>query len=279
MDTIQKMVPYLTKDEESKCVALLAITTLARPEVATQMATLYRGNGSVCALQKIAAAGDLQAKQQAVSALSSIATSSQGEDRNSALGALSGIFEKYKAGVVKVTASTDSGEMMSSGLVVSSSGFVLIPEYMAGISFGGSAMPKPHGFSVELWDGTKHQAILVDVNESYRLAILKVDYPALYPIVLSRKPPAASTTVIVVGFFQGTLLKAEIARVVSLDQHFVSVEPAGRYPGQETGGIGGGPILDDKGEAVGISHSSKSSLELFVRSDLAINYLHSKGYM
>jgi ankyrin repeat protein len=50
LETIEKMIPHLTTGEESKRVALLAIKTLANPELATQMAQLYAGEGSVQAL-------------------------------------------------------------------------------------------------------------------------------------------------------------------------------------------------------------------------------------
>jgi len=63
-----------------------------------KLARLYQGKGSVCALEKIATVGDQQARQQAVSALSSIASSTRAADRSQALGALGGIFEKYKHG-------------------------------------------------------------------------------------------------------------------------------------------------------------------------------------
>lgn len=116
MDIVSKMMPYLTKDEQSKCGALLVITTLANPELAVRMARFYQGSGSVCALEKIAVTGDQKAwqpavaalstiassnrgedhqtGQQAVSALSMIASSSSGEDRKTALGALSSVLEK-----------------------------------------------------------------------------------------------------------------------------------------------------------------------------------------
>jgi hypothetical protein len=241
------MVPYLSKDEESKCIALLAINTLASPQVATQMASLYQGKGSVCALQRIATAGDQQAKQQAVSALSNIASSSSA-DKSEALGALTVIFENYKAGVVKVIGKTDQGDVESSGLVVTNSGHVLIPDYMAGAQFSGASVPKAHEFQVEMFDGTKYAAVLVDVNPSYKLGILQFKAPHLLPIVLSTVPPSAGARVVMVGFIQNargpfeTALRAQVGTVRSLDANFVNVIASG-----DAAGGGGGPILNDKG--------------------------------
>jgi len=274
LDTIQKLVPYLSKDEDSKCVALLAINALATPQVATQMARLYQGKGSVCALEKIATVGDQQAKQQAVSALSSIASSTRADDRSQAIGALSGIFERYKSGVVKVTVTTDQGEASSSGLVVSGSGLVLIPDYMAGAHFAGGPVVNAKGFQVELFDGTKQPAALIDVSEPYKLALLKVTNAHVFPIALSSVLPTAGTPVVMVGFLQGGELRAAVGTVASVDASFVKVYGIG-----EAAGGGGGPILNDKGEAIGILHSAQSGpqgLQLFVRSDLAIKYLQSK---
>lgn len=67
------------------------------------------------------------------------------------------------------------GALQSSGLVVTSSGLVLIPDYVAGASFAGETVVlKPHDFQLETFDGTKHPAVLVDVNPTYRLGILQV---------------------------------------------------------------------------------------------------------
>jgi S1-C subfamily serine protease len=284
LDTIQKMVPYLTKDEDSKCVALLAINTLASPQVATQMATLYQGKGAVCALQKIAIVGDQQAKQQAVSALSNIAGSTSA-DKSEALGALTAIFENYKAGVVKVIGKTDQGDLESSGLVVTSSGYVLIPDYVAGAQFAGATVPKAHEFQVETFDGTKYPAALVDVNPSYKLGILQFTAPHLLPIALSSSAPSLGARVVMVAFTQDargrvpleTTLRAQVGTVSSLDANFVTVVTSG-----DAAGGGGGPILNDKGEALGILHSGKQQRGaqlLFVRSDNAARYLRSKGFL
>jgi hypothetical protein len=51
----------------------------------------------------------------------------------------------------------------------------LIPDYVAGASFAGETVVlKPHDFQLETFDGTKHPAVLVDVNPTYRLGILQV---------------------------------------------------------------------------------------------------------
>jgi hypothetical protein len=131
MDIVSKMMPYLTKDEQSKCGALLVIKTLApNSDLAVQMAKFYQGSGSVCALEKIAATdekalrpamaalssiassyfgGDRQTGQQAVSALSAIASSNSGENRKTALRVLSTVLDK-NAEVAVCTDVTNSRE-------------------------------------------------------------------------------------------------------------------------------------------------------------------------
>src|SRR5205807_8188232 len=104
LETIEKMIPHLTKGEDSKRVALLAMKVLGNPELATQMAQLYAGEGSVQALQQIAESGDAKEKRQAVSALSNIAVSGVPKDMSLAADALGIVFRNYKSSVVKILA-------------------------------------------------------------------------------------------------------------------------------------------------------------------------------
>ena len=67
--------------------------------------------------------------------------------------------------------------------------------------------------------------------------------------------------------------EAKVGTIASVDANFVKVYGIG-----EAGGGGGGPILNDKGEAI-VLHSGQpgpQGVELFVRSDLALKYLQSK---
>ena len=52
MQTVEKMIPHLTKDEASKRAALIAIGALATPKLAAQMAEAYGGQGSIDALTR-----------------------------------------------------------------------------------------------------------------------------------------------------------------------------------------------------------------------------------
>src|SRR5207247_1525709 len=73
MQTVEKMIPHLAKDETSRQAALVAISVLASPSVATRIAEVYGGQASVSALTKIAAAGNPKESGAAVSALTTIA--------------------------------------------------------------------------------------------------------------------------------------------------------------------------------------------------------------
>lgn len=110
METMEKMIPHLTKDEDSKRVALVTIRNLARPELATQMAQLYPSEGSILALQQFASSNNPEERRQAVNALSSIATSGGEQTKASALDALGSIFDNFKSAVVRIKSVSESGQ-------------------------------------------------------------------------------------------------------------------------------------------------------------------------
>lgn len=51
LQTVEKMIPHLAKDESSKRAALLAISVLATPKLAARFTEVYGGQGSVDALK------------------------------------------------------------------------------------------------------------------------------------------------------------------------------------------------------------------------------------
>jgi S1-C subfamily serine protease len=274
METLEKMIPHLTKDEASKRVALVTIRTLARPELATQMAQLYPSEGSVLALQQFASSSNPGERKQAVNALSGIAISRVEQAEASALGALGLIFDNFKSAVVRIrSVLSDSGQEHSvlSGIVVTNEGHILTAEYVVALGVGND---RSYTYSVDMWDGSTKTAILLDVNSADNLAVLKIEDDNYRILNLAANIPSSNTRVVTIGAILGGPIKAAVGTIRTVTDQFLEIEfdtPGGMA------GIGGGPVLNASGEVVGISYSFEPPLRKCIRSDIAKKYLQSKG--
>ncbi|HEY9776925.1 MAG TPA: tetratricopeptide repeat protein [Planktothrix sp.] len=70
VQTIEKFIPHLMGNEQSKKAAILAISAMTNPELAGKFANIFASTGTVSALQKIATTGTEQEKTAANKALS-----------------------------------------------------------------------------------------------------------------------------------------------------------------------------------------------------------------
>lgn len=69
LQTIERFIPHLTGDEQSKKAAILAISSLTTTELAGKIAALFASSGTVSALKTIAENGDDKQKTAASTAL------------------------------------------------------------------------------------------------------------------------------------------------------------------------------------------------------------------
>lgn len=100
MQTVEKLIPHLTKDEPSKQVALIAISVLASGEIATKIAELYEGQGSIDALEQIARTGAAEA--DAITALTNMAARETDRTYKPAHQALASVFEGRAKAIVRL---------------------------------------------------------------------------------------------------------------------------------------------------------------------------------
>lgn len=101
LQNVEKMIPHLLKDERSKQAALLAISVLASPTIASRMAELFGGQGSVNALTQIAAANEGKAPPAVVSALTGLASRKEG-DAKPAENALATVLAGREKAIVRL---------------------------------------------------------------------------------------------------------------------------------------------------------------------------------
>lgn len=166
MQTVEKMIPHLVKDETSKRAALIAISALATPKLAAQIAAAYGGQGSIDALAQIAKTNAGKPSAPAVAALTSLASAERGPTSGPAQTALAGALAGEDEAIVKVLV---SGKFACNGFVIDGNrGWIVTPQYCMTVS-STTEMPQ-----VEFSDGTKLAAKAVRPSRDGLLAFLDV---------------------------------------------------------------------------------------------------------
>jgi hypothetical protein len=262
LEAVQKLIPTLaSKDEKEKATALVAIQDLAHPQLAADLAVLFKGEGSVQYLKQAASSGDPDAKQTAVRALSTIVTSTTGADSQLASRALSDVFESTRASVVRIeVVGRGGGITAASGVIVSSDGYILTISYVVGES--------ANSVSVLTTDSRKLPARVVNLGTGTDFALLRVESAGLTPVRLAKLPPAIGSTVIGIGFAFGRFNQsAYVGTVSSIDKDFI------HFIASISLGTAGGPILTNTGEVAGLMSSFQNDLATAVPSYKAIAYL------
>lgn len=102
LQTIERFIPHLTGDEQSKKAAILAISSLTTTELAGKIAALFASSGTVSALKTIAATGDDKEKTAASNALAQALENLAARESK-----LQDLEEAYKSGVDQDISTTE----------------------------------------------------------------------------------------------------------------------------------------------------------------------------
>lgn len=94
LQTIERFIPHLTGDEQSKKAAILAISSLTTTELAGRIASLFASSGTVSALKTIAENGDDKQKTAAQTAMAQALENLAARESK-----LQDLEEAYKTGV------------------------------------------------------------------------------------------------------------------------------------------------------------------------------------
>jgi hypothetical protein len=262
MDTVVKMIPHLTQGEQSKKAALLALSALATPELAVQMAQLFGGVGSVQALQTIATQSPTGTESGAVSALAGIASrpaaGGEGEAASAASAALVGIFTGKERALVTVL---HGGAFTCNGFVAQAKEpIVVTPAYCV-------TDAKAQDLALRLWDQTQIRVRVVSTQGA--VAMLAADeLTKTLPLPLVDSVPAIGSRVLKIAYGMSLTGAApsgspnlSVATGTVVGTGTIASFGAGRprheilrvrFPTEKGShsGEGGGPILDASGAAV-----------------------------
>lgn len=221
-------------------------------------------------------------KEKAVEGLLDLAVKDAGPEISTSGGrepvraVLGSIFDDYKPAVVRVT--SGSG-VIASGFFVGEEGYILTADYVVGTEQTPEHR-RANSFKVRTVDGAELPARLVVYSTSERLALLKTDGAAPRTLALADAPPRVGAPVLSAGYFEGRALLPEVAVVSGLTEWSLKLT---LRSGERTdsGGFGGGPVLNAAGEAVGIYYaSSAAGLRECVRADVARRFVrqHLPGF-
>lgn len=186
--------------------------------------------------------------------------------------ALSSVISDLNPAVVRIgVVSADGAQFYSTGFIVTRAGHILTADYVAGQRPGGGGAAR---YSVKLRDGGEHAASLVNVSADAGLAILKIEPGSYKTIGFADADPAAKGRVVVLGAIGGGEVIPVFGTVRGKSGRFIEV--VYDVSGGAAGG-GGGPVLNTRGEAVGVSHSSNMTLRQCIPGSAARSYLRSQG--
>ncbi|MBY0483846.1 hypothetical protein [Nitrosomonas sp.] len=260
MQTVEKMIPHLIKDEPSKQAAVIAISALASPEVAARVAETYGGQGSINALAQLARTDSANSSAPAITALTNIA-SRESESYKPAHEALGSVLEGRDRAIVKLL---ENEVAICNGFVIGGKqGWVVIPRYCIDRTKSTKSL-----MSIQFGDGKKAQVTSRRNSPEGLLVFLKLDAESPTFLHLSRKQLPVGSAVSHISYHLNSLNtndrsllsivlgvvvesgKMSFLDVVSRDKDISAYGLKVKLNINNQDyllGTGGGPLLDDEG--------------------------------
>ena len=100
---------------------------------------------------------------------------------------------------------------------------------------------------------------LVGVSALFDLAILETETPVNSYLDINTKAPSSNTNLFTIGYPQGTLIiQQKTGNLLSWKHNYCFL--SSQYPAANSNGSSGSPVLNEKGEVVGIIHAGISNL-------------------
>jgi putative serine protease PepD len=182
----------------------------------------------------------------------------QGGDSSRPPTSTAGIAQRVERSVVKIAIRTSQGGGNGSGFVVNSDGYIVTNNHVVAPIAGGGSL------QVQFSDGSAVPAKVVGTDASYDLAVIKVEKSGLQALSFGNSDQAAvGDPVIAIGSplgFAGTVTSGIVSaknRAVTAgetrdERSFISAlqTDAAINPGNS-----GGPLVDAKGQVIGVNSS------------------------
>jgi len=194
----------------------------------------------------------------------------QGENESPAKKLQSKFFSQNRGSVVTIT---DERGLIASGVIVTARGDIVTADY---------AVKNARNPAVLMADATERSVDVLAVDEKVGLALLRISGTkdalesrgtargfAFLP--LAEQMPKSDDVVVAIGTSADKTVRAVAGVVKSIDENWVVV----KFP-QEMAGFGGGPVLDEKGAAIGIVYEGDiNNVEKCKRADQIKKFVES----
>jgi S1-C subfamily serine protease len=244
VQTVQTFLPHLASQNElEKKAALLAIGHLDDAKLASELATLFRGEG-------------------AVSALAAIAMSANQEEADLARRSLGELFQRLESSVVQVNALNYQGHLSGivSGFVARSDGLVVTVSLIVGPSQPDTKL------SVRFPNETSdRRAQIVRIIPDSRLVLLQVEGEALEtfrPLPIEETLPTAGEEIFALSFPSQDVWSPLVGHVVDpKTKHELPGEQVASFiqarwqGGGSRPGFAGMPTVNSRGYVVGMGYA------------------------
>jgi putative serine protease PepD len=177
-------------------------------------------------------------------------------------GTIADIAARVQPAVVQLNVSGDGGSGTGSGFVISSDGYLITNNHVAGVAGNGGTI------EVAFSDGTTAPGKLIGANAGYDLAVVKVDKTGLPTVPLgSSAGLKVGDSVIAVGSPLGLAGTVTTGIVSALDRPVTAGEGNGdssfidaiQTDAAINPGNSGGPLLNGNGEVIGVNSAIAST--------------------
>ncbi len=238
--TIQSFIPHLTSENPTEVrAALLAVEAMGDPELATKLARLFGGEGSLGALYRMSQQREHESKQSADAAIGDL-------------------LATLKPSVVQIR--TKEGRFSATGFFIDNNGHVVTTAHV---------VRQEREFVVRTLDGKTHPAKVVRVDPERDLAVLHAPGVLSHPLRVS---PAAQISVaqqVAIIAHTATMkwqARVGTVRALTYRDNRTLIEASDLRPEP---GYSGAPVLDQTGKVVGVMAMSdwQSGISLLISGE------------
>jgi len=237
VQTVQTFLPHLASQNElEKRAALLAINYLDDAKLASELATLFRGEGAVSALAEIAASPNQEH--------ASFARRSLGE-----------LFDLLRSSVVFVR--VGGGQSAASGFVARSDGLIMTVSLIVqsateefSVQFPGESSPR----TAQLLKNAPDLGLTL-------LTVERVEGEAFHPLPIDETLPAANDEVFALNYsYEQAEWAPIVGRVVGMTEQkndsLVDSALIEAYLQEHDPGFAGMPVVNGRGSVIGIGYAA-----------------------
>ncbi|MDJ0661826.1 MAG: serine protease [Crocosphaera sp.] len=260
LEAIIKLLPLLSsKDEKQQEMAILSMKILASTKVAIEFASFISSQGT----------------NEAVAKIANISEDSD-EDYKLAENELNTIFNKYLSAVVLIFPEEKSDDKRNNknsfcAFYITNDGY-LISAYKSIVNQTNTSYKV-----LNIDDGQEYNAKLIASNKELQISVFKIEESVLYSIPISKNKPFENTQILFMGLTnENTIRVSSIGKIYKLDSRDLWYE---RNPKNNYRGTTGSPVLNTKGEVVGVHQAAvlgKKNQGWASRVDTTIKYLNTE---